>query len=216
MNKPLLQLALDHTNLTSALQSAEQLKNDVDIIEAGTILCLSEGINAVTTLRRTFSNSTIVADFKMADAGETLAQQAFNSGANWLTVICAAPLATIEKAHEVALQHQGEIQIELFGHWTINDVKAWRKIGIKQAIYHRGRDAQASGQTWHKQDLDAMQYLADMGIELSITGGITPQDLHLFKSLPVKAFIAGRALYASANPQESALQFRHAIEKIWG
>lgn len=49
-------------------------------------------------LREQCPDKIIVADWKVADAGETLAQQAFGAGANWMTIICAAPLATVEKA----------------------------------------------------------------------------------------------------------------------
>jgi 3-keto-L-gulonate-6-phosphate decarboxylase len=78
------------------------LKDHVDIVEAGTILCLSEGLHAVRALRAQCPEKIIVADWKVADAGETLARQALDAGANWMTIICAAPLATIEKGHAVA------------------------------------------------------------------------------------------------------------------
>ena len=203
-NKPRLQLALDHTRLDAALQTAERLRPHVDIIEAGTILCISAGIQAVSALRERCPQHTLVADLKVADAGGTLAQQAFGHGANWMTVICAAPLATMASALEVAQRHQGEIQIELFGRWTLEDAQQWRDLGIRQAIYHRGRDAQASGQTWSHQDLDLMKALSDLGIELSVTGGITPTD-----------FIVGRALAEAADPLAAAGQFRSAIDDIW-
>lgn len=213
--KPRLQLALDHTKLDAALQTVERLHPHVDIIEAGTILCISAGIQAVSALRQRCPQHTLVADLKVADAGATLAEQAFSQGANWMTVICAAPLATMASALEVAERHRGEIQIELFGHWTLEDAKAWRDLGIKQAIYHRGRDAQASGQTWGQQDLDTMKALSDLGIELSVTGGIRPIDLPLFKDIAVTAFIAGRALAEAANPVDAARQFHTAIDDIW-
>lgn len=213
--KPRLQLALDHTRLDAALQTVEQLHPYVDIIEAGTILCISAGIQAVSALRERCPQHTLVADLKVADAGATLAEQAFSQGANWMTVICAAPLATMASALEVAERHRGEIQIELFGRWTLEDAKAWHDLGIKQAIYHRGRDAQASGQTWGQQDLDTMKALSDLGIELSVTGGITPADLPLFKDIAVTAFIAGRALAEAADPIAAARQFHTAIDDIW-
>ncbi|MDU7769488.1 MAG: 3-keto-L-gulonate-6-phosphate decarboxylase, partial [Serratia marcescens] len=109
----------------------------------------------------------------------------------------------------------GEIQIELFGRWTLEDARQWRGLGIRQAIYHRGRDAQASGQTWGRQDLDRMKALSDLGIELSVTGGITPADLPLFKEIAVTAFIAGRALAEAGDPPAAARQFRTAIDDIW-
>ena len=146
MSRPLLQLALDHTSLQAAQRDVATLADHVDIVEAGTILCLTEGLNAARALREQCPDKIIVADWKVADAGETLAEQAFGAGANWMTIICAAPLATVERGHEVALRRGGEIQMELFGHWTLDDARAWHHIGVKQAIYHRGRDAQASGQ----------------------------------------------------------------------
>lgn len=216
MNKPLLQLALDHTDLVSAQKDVSILASHVDIIEAGTILCLTEGANAVRQLRKQCPNKILVADWKVADAGETLAQQAFKAGANWMTVICAAPLATIQTAHNVAQEYQAEIQIELFGNWSFEDAKSWYQSGIRQAIYHRGRDAQASGQQWGQEDLDRMKQLSDIGLHLSVTGGITPKDLALFKEIKVKAFIAGRALSNAVNPPQVAQEFNSQIEHIWG
>lgn len=216
MSRPLLQLALDHTSLEAASRDVALLQDHVDIVEAGTILCLSEGLGAVKALRARCPQKIIVADWKVADAGETLAQQAFSAGANWMTLICAAPLATVEKGHAVAQDCGGEIQIELFGNWTLDDARAWYRTGVRQAIYHRGRDAQASGQQWGEADLARMKALSDIGLELSITGGITPADLPLFREINVKAFIAGRALTGAAHPARVADEFHAQIDAIWG
>lgn len=43
MSRPLLQLALDHTSLQAAQRDVATLSDHVDIVEAGTILCLTEG-----------------------------------------------------------------------------------------------------------------------------------------------------------------------------
>lgn len=216
MSRPLLQLALDHSSLEAAQRDVTRLKDSVDIVEAGTILCLNEGLGAVKALREQCPDKIIVADWKVADAGETLAQQAFGAGANWMTIICAAPLATVEKGHAMAQNCGGEIQIELFGNWTLDDARDWHRIGVRQAIYHRGRDAQASGQQWGEADLARMKALSDIGLELSITGGVTPADLPLFKEIRVKAFIAGRALAGAANPAQVAGDFHAQIDSIWG
>lgn len=216
MSRPLLQLALDHTHLDTAQRDVALLQDHVDIVEAGTILCLNEGLNAIRALRAQCPEKIIVADWKVADAGETLAQQALDAGANWMTIICSAPLATVEKGHVVARARGGEIQMELFGNWTFDDARDWHRIGVRQAIYHRGRDAQASGQQWGEEDLARMKALSDIGLELSVTGGITPADLPLFKDINVKVFIAGRALSNAADPQCVATEFHAQIRAIWG
>lgn len=54
-----------------------------------------------------------------------------------------------------------------------------------------------------KRILTRMKALSDIGLELSITGGITPADLPLFRDINVKAFIAGRALARQQNKTQS-------------
>ncbi len=215
MAKPLLQIALDDTRLNDALATVEKVKDAVDIVEAGTILCVSTGVQTVSILRTLCPNKTIVCDLKVADAGDILARQAFGAGANWMTVVCAAPLATVLKAKEVADEYNGEIQIELFGNWTYDDARAWVKNGVKQAIYHRGRDAQASGQSWSQADLDKMKALSDIGVELSITGGVNPEDLHIFKDINAKVFIAGRAIAKAPDPVKACHYFKTRICDLW-
>ncbi|WP_028536593.1 3-keto-L-gulonate-6-phosphate decarboxylase UlaD [Paludibacterium yongneupense] len=215
MTRPLLQLALDQLDPDAALQSLAGLAPHVDIIEAGTLLCCSAGMGAVRRIRERYPEHIMVVDLKTADAGTEMARMAFGAGADWMTVICAAPLATLEAAQRVAHEHGGEIQVELFGHWTLEQAREWRALGVRQAIYHRGRDAAAKGLGWGAQDLKLLRALADAGIEPSVTGGLTPADLPLFVGIPVRAFIAGRALYGAPDPVAAAQAFHDAIDRGW-
>ncbi|WP_392561938.1 3-keto-L-gulonate-6-phosphate decarboxylase UlaD [Orbus sturtevantii] len=214
MSKPKLQIALDQTTLASALEVANNVAGYVDIIEVGTILAFGAGIEGVKTLRQRHPNHILVCDLKTTDGGAILAKMAFSAGANWLTVSAAAHIATIEACKKIADDFNGEIQIELYGHWTLEDAKAWRSLGIKQAIYHRSRDAELAGVGWGDEDLVKMRQLSDLGLELSITGGIVPEDIHLFAGIKTKAFIAGRAL-ANENGQATAQALRDQIAKYW-
>lgn len=215
MKQPLLQVALDHTALPEALGATRSLAAEVDVIEAGTILCAAEGARAVEALRYLYPEHILVADLKVADAGSVLAEMVMSRGADWMTVICCAPYATMEKALEVAGKYEGDIQIELYGEWTFQQAEKWRDIGLKQAIYHRGRDAQAAGKSWDEEDLSKIRRLAEMGFEVSVTGGLTPADLPQFAGVPVKAFISGRTLYGAEDPAESAMSFKRVIGENW-
>lgn len=215
MKKPLLQVALDHTALPDALAATRSLAQEVDVIEAGTILCAAEGAGAVEALRALYPDHIVVGDLKVADAGAVLAEMVMSRGANWMTVICCAPYATMEKALEVAKKYDGDIQIELYGEWTFEQAEKWREIGLKQAIYHRGRDAQAAGKTWDEEDLGKIKRLAEMGFQVSVTGGLKPEDIPQFAGVPVKAFISGRTLYGADDPAESARSFKRVIDENW-
>lgn len=52
MAKPMIQIALDQTNLNAAIEVANNVESYVDVIEVGTILAFAEGMRAVSTLRQ--------------------------------------------------------------------------------------------------------------------------------------------------------------------
>ncbi|MGY5613254.1 3-keto-L-gulonate-6-phosphate decarboxylase UlaD [Vibrio brasiliensis] len=214
MAKPMIQIALDQTNLPAAIEVASNVESFVDVIEIGTILAFAEGMNAVSTLRKNHPKHILVCDMKTTDGGAILSKMAFEAGADWITVSAAAHIATIAACKKVADEHGGEIQIEIYGNWTMTDAQAWVDLGISQAIYHRSRDAELAGVGWSKEDLDKMRALSELGLQLSITGGIVPEDIYLFEGIQAKTFIAGRAL-AGETGKQTAESLRTQIDRFW-
>ena len=212
MTKPNLQVALDNNTLASALADVREVGPIVDIVEAGTILILQEGDQAVKALRALFPNKTVIADTKCADAGGTVAKNMADAGADWMTCICSATIPTMK----AAAKEIGEIQVELYGNWTKEDAQSWLDAGISQAIYHQSRDALLSGGSWGEKDLNKVKTLVDMGFRVSVTGGLKPEVLPLFKGVDVYTFIAGRAITQAADPAAAAQQFQDEIVRIWG
>lgn len=212
--RPLLQMALDATTIESALKSVELVSKHLDVIEVGTILAFAYGVDSVAVLRKKYPEHIIVCDMKITDASAILSRLAMQAGANWVTVSAAAHIETIRAAKKITDEFNGEVQIELYGNWTYDDARDWVAMGITQAIYHRSRDAELAGVNWTANDLVKLKELSKLGLELSITGGIVPEDIHLFKDVNVKAFIAGRAL-ADAEGSVIAQHFHSEIEKYW-
>ena len=68
MVKPLLQVALDHSDLKGAIKAAVSVGEEVDVIEAGQCVATSWS-ELVEVLRNLFPDKIIVADTKCADAG---------------------------------------------------------------------------------------------------------------------------------------------------
>lgn len=214
MTKPMIQIALDQTDLISAIEVAKNVESFVDVIEVGTILAFAEGMQAVKTLRNNHPDHILVCDMKTTDGGAILARMAFEAGADWITVSAAAHIATIGACKKIADELGREIQIEIYGNWTFADAQAWVDLGITQAIYHRSRDAELAGVSWTSEDLEKMRQLSDLGLELSITGGIVPEDLYLFEGIKAKTFIAGRAL-AGEKGRATAEALRAQIDRFW-
>ena len=216
MQRPLLQLALDTYDLPSALAPLQQAASHIDIIEVGTILCLSEGMGAVRIIRSLFPDKTILADVRIAEAGGIIARMAFEAGADWVSVVSGAAPSTADVVYDVARQHGGDVQIELSDGWTWDQAERWREIGIDQAIIHRSRDAEAQGKlAWGAADLNNIQRLAEMGYRVTVAGSVGVDDISLFADIPVYIFIAGRAIRNASDPAQAAAAFQDAILRTY-
>lgn len=212
MPVPKLQLALDTFDLPSALGPLQRAHSYIDVIEVGTILCLSEGMSAVRAIRSLFPDKIILADVRIAEAGGVISRMAFEAGANWVTVVSGASKTTSQVVFEEAQRHGGDVQIELTEGWTWDQARAWRDLGIGQVITHRSRDAEAHGVlTWDETDFEQIRQLAAMGFKVTVTGGVEVADIPRFAGVPVYIFIAGRAIRGAADPAEAARRFQDTI-----
>ncbi|CAI2500967.1 3-keto-L-gulonate-6-phosphate decarboxylase UlaD [Serratia liquefaciens] len=213
---PMLQVALDNQSMDDAYRTTRLIADEVDIIEVGTILCVAEGVRAVRDLKALYPDRIVLADAKIADAGQILARMCFEAHADWITVICCADINTTKGALAVAKEFDGDVQIELTGFWTWEQAVEWRQAGVQQVVYHRSRDAQAAGVAWSDEDIAAIRRLADMGFKVTVTGGLALGDLPLFQGIPIHVFIAGRSIRDAADPVAAAREFKRAIAQLWG
>lgn len=216
-NIPMLQFALDFITLPPAIAIASKTAPHVDIFEIGTPLCKAAGLDAIRAVREVCPDNLILADFKTPDVGWLEAKMAFDAGADLMTVIGGAPMATVESALKTANEYGKEILMELTG---VRDIvaraKEWRQVGIEWMVYHRGWDEEASDRQWSQDDLDTIQRLIDMGFKVTVTGGITLESIPFFQNIPVTAIITGRAIHAAQDPVSSAMNIRSTISRLWG
>ncbi|MGP2850309.1 3-keto-L-gulonate-6-phosphate decarboxylase UlaD [Serratia marcescens] len=213
---PMLQVALDNLSMAAAYDTTRLIAAEVDIIEVGTILCVAEGVRAVRDLKALYPDRIVLADAKIADAGQILARMCFEAHADWITVICCADINTVKGALQVAHEFGGDVQIELTGFWTWEQAQAWREAGMGQVVYHRSRDAQAAGVAWSEDDIRAVRRLSEMGLKVTVTGGLALEDLPLFQGIPIHVFIAGRSIRDAADPVAAAREFKSVIAQLWG
>jgi len=214
---PKLQLALDNRDLYSALRAVQSAHSAIDVIEVGTVLCVAEGMNAVRTIRTLYPRHTILADVRVVRAGGTIADMVFDAGADWVSVMGEAPLDTIEAVIDKAQEYEGEVQIEMGDGWTMQQAREWAQMGIEQVIFHRSHEVKDEiDETWGDRDFDQIRELTEMGLKVTVTGGIMPADIPLFKGIPIYIFIAGRAIRNAAEPLAAAQHFQDVIRKTYG
>lgn len=215
--KPMLQIALDNLSIDDAIKSAKAVEKYIDIIEVGTILLAAEGKKAIIELKKQFPNKIIVADGKIADAGQIFSKMFYDAGADYTTAICAAEIPTIQGIYDVAQTYDSnkEVQIELTSNFSWEQAENWIKTGVKQVVWHRSRDSQSAGVKWSKNDIDSIKRLIDIGYKVTLTGGIALEDIKFFKDLPIYIFIGGRSLRDVPNPELAAKEFKDEIAKYW-
>lgn len=217
MNRPKLQLALDAFDLPSALAPMQRAARHIDVVECGTILCLSEGMHAVRALRSLFPDKIVLADVRIAEAGSIISKLAFDAGADWVSVVSGAAPDSIAVVLQEALARGREMQIELSDGWTWPQVERWAEMGVPQVIFKRSRDAEAQGKLeWGDEDIAQIQRLSALGFNVSVAGSVKVEDIGRFAEAPVHAFIVGRAIYRADNPAAAAAAFQDAITSAYG
>ncbi|MDX1412753.1 MAG: orotidine 5'-phosphate decarboxylase / HUMPS family protein [Candidatus Promineifilaceae bacterium] len=214
---PLIQLALDYIELAPALDMVELVKDEVEAIEIGTPLTKAEGMRAVRAVREMCPDKIILADVKSPDVGGLEAKMCFDAGADWMTVMGAAPLATIKLALEEANSRPGkEAFVELTGIRDILDrAQEWRAIGMERMVYHRGWDEGNTSRLWEEKDRDIIEELLKMGFKISVAGGIELNTIPFFRGLDISVFIVGRAIRETPNPAATARKFRATINQYF-
>ena len=214
---PRLQVALDALDLPGALGPLQKAAPHVDIIECGTILVLCEGYRAVRAIRALFPDKRILADVRIAEAGAKIARLAFESGADLVSCVAGASLTTIEQVCRVAAEFDGEVQVELADEWyDAERARAWRDAGVRHVIVKRSRDREAAGDlSWKDEDMDRVDELAAMGFTVTITGGVSAEDLPAFAGRRVGIVIAGRAIVGAADPAAAARRLRRTLDEVW-
>jgi 3-hexulose-6-phosphate synthase len=207
----LLQLALDFLGLDQALACAKAAEAEVDIIEVGTPLLKSAGVQAVRMMRARFPKKLIFADTKTMDAGAIEAGLVLEAGADICSVCSAASRLTLFSAIREAHALGKKVLIDLLG---VEDVLgAALRLEDMEADYiclHTGLDQQeAKG----RYSVEGLRLLAQrLGVPLSVAGGITPTDVPELMSLAPAIIVVGAYVTASPEPAKAARQMRQAVE----
>lgn len=214
---PRLQIALDTADLPSALAPLQKAAEHIDIIECGTILILAEGTRSIRAIRALFPDKDILADVRIAETGSKIARMVFEAGASLVSCVAGASLATIDQVCQVAREYGGQVQVELADEWfDAARARQWRDLGVEHVIVKRSRDREAAGDlSWKSEDLDRIELLADMGFTVTITGGVTPQDLGSFAGRRVGIVIAGRAIVGAKDPEAAARELTTTMKQVW-
>lgn len=206
---PKLQLALDTLSMPDAIHIATLLQGYWDILEMGTTLLLSEGLESVRQFRRIFPKSILLADTKIVDAGSVLAGAACDAGADWVTVISAASDKTIQSAVKIAHEQGAQVLLDHLGEtWSPDELGDVAAMGVDRIGLHLPTDLQDD----HAIQPDVVGAITSvLSLPVSLAGGINAQKITQLKDAGIDTFVVGGYLLKAQNLIEHANLLRSAL-----
>lgn len=206
-----LQVALDLLRLDDSLRIASEVYPYIDIIEAGTPLIKSEGIRAVSVLKKEFPDRDIFADLKIMDAGALEVRMAIDAGADIISVCAQATRETVISALEEVKRLNKKIMIDLIGSEDyISKAKELDSLSPDYFCVHTAIDEQIKG----KRPFEGLDtFHREINSPYSIAGGIKPEDIPFIMRYNPSIIIVGGFITKARRPEDAVKRIREAINE---
>ena len=205
-----LQVALDFLEMTRAMNVAkEAVKGGADIVEAGTPLIKSEGLDSVRRLRAEFPKIEIVADLKTMDAGRVEMEAAAKAGANIAMVLGVASESTVAECAEAGRNYGIRIGVDLIG---VDDVEGLARTAEELGIDHLSVHASVDDQMRGGDPFERLRRLAGVTrLPISVAGGITSETAPKAVEAGASVVIVGGAVIKSADAETATREIKEAM-----
>lgn len=209
-----LQLALDTPDLTHELELAGKVAAQVDLIEAGTPLLIREGIRVVRELRRRHRGRPIVADIKVIDAGEPIAELAFAAGATVVTVLGVASDDVIERVVRSAKRYDGHVMADSLSLTNIPErARQLRDLGVDLLCINRRGFNYTKGQNKEERLNELAELVEQIDLPVYLAGGIDVPELIRLRDWPLAGVIVGAAIADAPSPIGAAKKMRDILDR---
>jgi 3-hexulose-6-phosphate synthase/6-phospho-3-hexuloisomerase len=207
-----LQVALDFTILQRALKAAaEAVAGGAELLEAGTPLLKSEGLEAVRQLKARFPAIPIVADTKTMDAGRIEMEMAAKAGASFATVLGAASPGTIRECVEVGRNYGIAVIVDLV---NVADpvavARSAEQLGAAAVNVHCGIDQQMLGQDPFATLTRVRQAV---GLTVFVAGGINSESAATAARAGADVVVVGGAITKAADATAAARAIVAALQE---
>ncbi len=206
-----LQVALDFVNLSEALRCARRaVAGGAQILEVGTPLLKSEGLEAVRVLRREFPAHPIVCDTKTMDAGRIEMESAAKAGATIGVVMAAASDATIRECVDAAENYGFQVEVDLLGVADpVDRARRAAELGAHVIGIHCPIDEQMEG----RDPFATLREVARaVDLPVAVAGGINSETAADAVAAGASIVIVGGAISKAVDAEEATRAVLRAME----
>ena len=215
--KPLLQVALDYNDLKDATEILSKIKDNVDIVEAGTPLLKSEGVKNVLPAFREITEKPLVADLKAADVADMEFDVAAANHAKYVTVLASSPIENIKDGLEFAKSHNMEMAADLLG---VEDycsrLKELNGIGVDYIGLHCGISEQRQGKNIFTKTKEVSEAVEPLGGKIVVAGGVNADNIDQLAGIGnIAIIIVGGGITGAKDPASAAKELQDKINSIF-
>jgi len=207
-----LQFALDRVDAKTALQMVARVYDVVDIVEVGTPMILREGMHPVRMIKEKYPALMVLADTKIIDAGSIESADAFEAGADIVTVLAFAQDATIRAVVKTARDLGKQVMADMV---CVEDV-AGRAVeldgmDVDYICLHTAIDVQNTGKTPFDELALVKTVVKNAGTVAA--GGINFNTISLAKKYNPDIVVVGTALTGAADIRAAAQKMIRTIRE---
>jgi len=205
-----VQIAMDSETIGSAVQKATLVRDYVDVIEMGTGFLYRNGLGVCTEFKRLFPEKKILADMKLVDGGKHLAEDAFNAGADIVTVLAMGEYETLAGAVEAANACGKEVLADLIaaGDYTLYRDKM-DQLGVHYVCAHMAVDTEKFGNGNIEEFLKQLKDIK-FKAKLALAGGIKVSNIANIAQYSPDLLVVGRAITQAEDMVAAAKAFKEA------
>jgi 3-hexulose-6-phosphate synthase len=209
-----LQIAIDMGNAETALSMVKEIHDVIDIVEIGTPMIVREGMLAVRLIKASYPNVVVLADAKIVDGGAIESEDAFEAGADLVTVLAVANDETIQAVVNTARKHGKQVVADMI---CVNDVEKRAieldDIGLDYFCVHTSVDVRNTAKT-PKTPFDELTKIMKVlkNTKAAVAGGVNMKTIPLVKKIGPEIVVIGSALTRAANLRAAVVEMEEAIK----
>ena len=201
-----LQCAFDEMTSEQYFEILDQIHDIIDIIEIGTPLALKYSSDLITQTKSRYPGCQVLADYKICDGGEHIANIAYKAGADYVTAMAFAHDETIQGVIRSAKKYKRKTVIDMMRFENVaGRSKQVINMGADYVCLHNATDAHDIERAIHR--ISTVCSVID-GSRISIAGKISTDNIEKFKPYRPAVIIAGSYIARAQDKRKAVLDLR--------